>query len=138
MAVHSSRQWFRIISWSGFESGQRRLPAADVDRARILQNFGRLIDNSDMHSCNLALFADLAARPRFSLAPAYDMLPMRRRPDAALGGVPDYAVFELDSIATGSPAHAIAREFWGELAGDGRVGRTLRQLSREMAARLST
>lgn len=117
---------------------QRRLAAPDADRAQILQHFGRLIGNSDMHSGNLALFAHLAARPRFSLAPAYDMLPMRWRPDATLGDAPDYAAFELDAIAAASAARAMAREFWGELAGDVRVSKPLRRVATVMAARIST
>jgi hypothetical protein len=90
-----------------------------------------------MHSGNLALFVDLAAKPRFSLAPTYDMLPMRWRPDATLGGAPDYSPFELDAIAASSPARAIAHEFWGELAGDARVSKKLRRLAKEMTARMA-
>ncbi len=116
---------------------QRRLSARDVDHAQLLQHFGRLIGNSDMHSGNLALFVDLVAKPRFSLAPAYDMLPMRWRPDATLGGVPDYSPFELDAIAASSPARAIAHELWGELAGDARVSRKLRSLAKEMTSRMA-
>ncbi len=114
-------------------AGQRRLSALDVEHVQRLQHFGRLIGNSDMHSGNLALFVDLAAKPRFSLAPAYDMLPMRWRPDAALGGAPDYTPFQPDPIATSSPARAMAHEFWSDLAGDARVGRNLRSLARSMA-----
>jgi hypothetical protein len=113
-------------------AGQRRLPTLDVDHARRLQHFGRLIGNSDMHSGNLALFVDLAAKPRFSLAPAYDMLPMRWRPDAVLGGAPDYTPFEPDPIAASSPARIMAHEFWGELAGEARVSKSLRGVAKAM------
>ena len=90
-----------------------------------------------MHSGNLALFVDLATRPKFSLAPSYDMLPMRWRPDATLGGAPDYAPFEIDPVAVGSAARAIAREFWDELRGDERASRKLRSLAGQMLGRLS-
>jgi hypothetical protein len=116
---------------------QRRLPAPDAERAQTLQHFGRLIGNSDMHSGNLALFAHLAAKATFSLAPVYDMLPMRWRPDAALGGAPDYTAFELDTIAATSAARVIAREFWGELAAEVRASMPLRQVARRMAARIA-
>jgi hypothetical protein len=143
VSIGEAHAAFSAVAFNGWGEAaetlarQRRLSVRDVDNARMLQNFGRLIGNSDMHSGNLALFVDLKPKPGFSLAPAYDMLPMRWRPDAALGGAPDYASFEPDSIANGSPARAIAREFWGELAADGRVSRKLRHLAKEMASRMS-
>jgi hypothetical protein len=103
----------------------------------MVTRFACRIGNSDMHSGNLALFVDLMPKPRLSLAPAYDMLPMRWRPDATLGAVPHYSPFELDAIAASSPACAVGHEFWGELAGDARVSKKLRSLAKEMTARMA-
>ncbi len=117
---------------------QRRLSAEDAARAVALLQFGRLIGNSDMHSGNLALMIrpDDLSRPRFSLAPVYDMLPMRWRPDPLLGGAADYAPFEPDATSAGSGAAAPAHEFWTELATHERVSRSLRVVAQEMSQRI--
>ena len=97
---------------------QRRLSANDALRIAALRRFGQLIGNTDMHSGNLGLMvaaADLGPG-RFTLAPVYDMLPMRWRPDAAFGGAPDYAPFELDAKALSSGAAGPARAYWLRLA----------------------
>ena len=60
---------------------QRRLPQEDAFKVRVLLEYGRLIGNTDMHFGNLSLFAPDVAAARFTLAPAYDMLPMCFRPD---------------------------------------------------------
>jgi hypothetical protein len=118
---------------------QRRLPMLDAERANALMQFGRLIGNSDMHSGNLSLFVrpeDLA-KGRFSIAPVHDMLPMRWRPDAALGGAPDYAPFELDGPSLAGAAAGPAREFWLQLSDETGVTRSLRTVAREMAGRVN-
>jgi hypothetical protein len=123
-------------------AAQRRLPTLDAARAQALWDFGRLIGNSDMHGGNLSLWVageDLAGllKGRFTLAPLYDMLPMRWRPDAALGGAADYAAFEPDALALGSGAREPARAFWAALAGSGEISPPLRQVAAEMAGRLA-
>jgi hypothetical protein len=117
---------------------QRRLPQVDAQRAAALLQFGRLIGNADMHSGNLGLFVapDDLARGRFTLAPVYDMLPMRWRPDAALGGAPEYAPFEPDARSAGGAAAEPARVFWARLAGLETVSRSLREVAKRMADRL--
>jgi hypothetical protein len=115
---------------------QRRLDGRDVAHAALLQQFGRLIGNSDMHSGNLGLVVDFQPKPRFVLAPVYDMLPMRWRPDATLGGAPDYAPFEPGAVAASSAAAPIAHAFWVQVATDERASKKLRSLAREMARRL--
>ena len=118
---------------------QRRLSAEDAARAVALLQFGRLIGNSDMHSGNLALMVrpeDLS-RPRFALAPVYDMLPMRWRPDPMLGGAADYAPFEPDATSAASAAAGPAHEFWAELATHEHVSRGLRAVAREMSQRIA-
>lgn len=119
---------------------QRRLSPLDARRAEALLHFGRLIGNTDMHSGNLGLFVapeDLA-KGRFTLAPVYDMLPMRWRPDAALGGAADYMPFEPDARSVGSPAAGPARVFWQRLAAHTGASRALRGVAAVMADKLDT
>lgn len=118
---------------------QNRLPAEAAPQARALLDFGRLIGNSDMHAGNLGLLVDRdgIASGRFALAPVYDMLPMRWRPDALAGGAADYAPFEPDRAALAGPARAPALEFWQRLAREGNVGAALRGVAAEMARRLA-
>lgn len=117
---------------------QRRLSPLDARRAEALLHFGRLIGNTDMHSGNLGLFVAPEDWPkgRFTLAPVYDMLPMRWRPDAALGGAADYAPFEPDARSVGSPAAGPARVFWQRLAGHAGASRALRGVAATMADKL--
>jgi hypothetical protein len=117
---------------------QRRLSPLDARRAEALLHFGRLIGNTDMHSGNLGFFVapeDLA-KGRFRLAPVYDMLPMRWRPDAVLGGAADYSPFEPDARSLGSPAAGPARVFWQRLAALDGASRALRGVAAAMADKL--
>ncbi|TXC62034.1 hypothetical protein FSC37_22805 [Piscinibacter aquaticus] len=52
--------------------------------------FGRLIGNTDMHSGNprSSWCSTICRAGAFTLAPAYDMLSMRWRPNASLGATP--------------------------------------------------
>jgi hypothetical protein len=118
---------------------QRRLDRTAADQARALMAFGHLIGNIDMHSGNLGLLVkpeDLV-RGRFSLAPVYDMLPMRWRPDPVHGGVADYSAFEPDALSLASGARAPATDFWLRLAEHASVSKPLRTVAKEMAARLA-
>lgn len=118
---------------------QGRLAEADHQAIATLLAFGRLIGNTDMHSGNLALFVALDDLPRgrFTLAPAYDMLPMRWRPNASLGGNPDYSAFAPDRASLSSAAVPIARDYWAALAGHGEASRALRDTAAEMHERLA-
>lgn len=114
----------------------RSLDSRAAEAVAILQHFGRLIGNSDMHSGNLGLFVDLQEKPKFSLAPVYDMLPMRWRPDAMRGGAPDYDAFDLDDVALSSAAAPIALAFWEQVAAHELVTKRMRALADQMANRL--
>jgi hypothetical protein len=118
---------------------QKRLSPADADTAALLWHFGRLIGNTDMHLGNLGLLVDKdgLAKGRFQLAPVYDMLSMRWRPDPAYGGAADYAPFEPDMISAASPARALAHAFWLELASLDEVSAALRKVAGVMAQRLA-
>ena len=118
-------------------AAQRRLGADAAAQVRALLHFGRLIGNSDMHFGNLSLFvapAD-AARGRFTLAPVYDMLPMRWRPDVATGAF-DWLPFTPEPIDLQSPARAVALTFWRRVAAHTPLSAGFRALAREMSARM--
>ena len=119
---------------------QGRLAKIDAERASALLGFGRLIGNTDMHSGNLGLKVDLAglAKGRFRLAPVYDMLPMRWKPNPEMGGAADYTPFEPEISHITRPALVPAHHFWQRLAGLEPVSSGLRQVAAEMAQRLAT
>jgi hypothetical protein len=141
-AVHEAFVAGPYANWAGTCEAlarQGRLDAMAGDQARALLEFGRLIGNSDMHSGNLSLFVERRdlAKPRFALAPVYDMLPMRWRPDPLMGGAADYTPFEPDPVSAAGPARGPAREFWARLSGDRKVARPLQDVASEMARRLA-
>jgi hypothetical protein len=118
---------------------QRRLSELDAERAAALFAFGRLIGNSDTHSGNLGLFVELEAlaKGRFTLAPVYDMLPMRWRPNHALGEAPDYTPFNIEGYAATRGAARPAHSFWVRLAESKKVSAGMATLAGEMARRVA-
>jgi hypothetical protein len=116
---------------------QRRLPAEAAAQARALLHFGRLIGNTDMHFGNLSLRVTLPdlARGRFTLAPLYDMLPMRWRPDVhsgELGPLP----FTPDPADLQSAARPVAWLFWQRCVRSAALSAEFRALAATMAQRL--
>jgi hypothetical protein len=117
---------------------QRRLGAEAASQVLALRHFGHLIGNTDMHSGNLSLRvaqAD-AARGRFTLAPVYDMLPMRWRPGPASGDL-GLSPFAPEPIDLQSPARAVAAVFWSRAAVHPRLGAGFRSLARVMSDRVA-
>ena len=119
---------------------QRRLSPADARAVRALFDFGHLIGNTDMHFGNLSLWADNPASGRFALAPLYDMLPMRWRPDG-FHGLQDYAPFEPQRRQGlpddgGTSARSVAQVFWQRAATHPPLSQPLRAVAAEMARRL--
>ena len=100
--------------------------------------FGRRIGNADMHSGNLGLFVDLQdlAKGRFRLAPVYDMLPMRWKPNPEMGSAADYLPFEPELSPITRPALPVARDYWERLGSLDEVSAGMRSLAMEMARRL--
>lgn len=106
------------------------IDAADFERVRLLDAFGQLIGNTDMHGGNLSFFTDLDTHI-VRLAPVYDMLPMHYRPNE--GGsvrdepfnlpMPDLAAPEIWSRAT-----MLAMEFWRRTGENFRIGENFRKL----------
>jgi hypothetical protein len=119
-------------------ASRKQLSQSDAKQIETALHFGRLIGNTDMHSGNLSLFVEPSSpgRHRFSLAPIYDMLPMRWRPDAHMGA-PDYCAFEPHPLSLQSPARPVAHAFWRALAGNATFSMALRAVAQEMADRVS-
>lgn len=117
-----------------------KLSAPQAAQLQALLQFGRLIGNTDMHRGNASLFVAGASLPEikqgaFSLAPVYDMLPMRWKPDLMLG-MPDYAPFDLDLSRAEPSTRAMARQFWQRLSEQPMVSAALQAVAKAMAARL--
>jgi hypothetical protein len=117
-----------------------QLSALAGEQLHALLQFGRLIGNTDMHSGNAALFVDGAslkeiAQGAFSLAPVYDMLPMRWKPDLMLG-MPEYAPFEPDPSRADPGTRAMAQVFWQRLSVQPSVSAALQDVAKAMAGRL--
>ena len=117
---------------------QRRLPPEASAQVHALRHFGHLIGNTDMHFGNLSLWVspDDVAAGRFTLAPLYDMLPMRWRPDASTGAL-DWLPFTAQTIALQSPARVLAATFWRRAAALCALSAAFRGLAQEMLARLA-
>lgn len=116
---------------------QRRVPPDTAVQAGALLHYGRLIGNSDMHFGNLSLWVereDLAAG-RGRLAPVYDMLPMRWRPDPATGSL-DLSPFTPDPADLRSGARPVAEAFWQAVARDEFLTPGFRRLAAQMLPRL--
>lgn len=114
-----------------------KLDTDSAESANHFLQFGRLIGNTDMHSGNLSVFAkgetlNEIMEGNFSLAPIYDMLPMRWKPDANLG-LNDYEPFQVDFTFASSRARIAAKEFWSTLSEDDRVSANLRQVAGTMS-----
>lgn len=81
-AIDDHRFGFRD-NWSACARRMAREKMITPDEARqltLLDTFGGMIANTDRHFGNVSLFID---NVRYSLAPAYDMLPMLYRPTDA-------------------------------------------------------
>ena len=143
-AVHSAFVPGNYVNWAGSCEAlarQGRLAAQDAQHAAFLLQFGRLIGNTDMHSGNLSVkvqghtLAEIA-RGQFELAPCYDMLPMRFKPDPQIG-LNDYAPFTPDAALASDAVRRAAADYWYGLAQLPAVSTALRALAGVMAATVS-
>lgn len=115
------------------------LDTADLGGVTRLHWFGRLIANTDMHNGNLSF---IPRAGRLTLAPAYDMLPMRYAPLAG-GEVPPLTPAELplprpDDRAAWQDAAQAAQRFWHAVATSPMLDDALRALGAQQAQQLST
>jgi hypothetical protein len=114
------------------------LRPADARTLRLLEAYGALIANTDRHYGNISLLLD---DDDWSLAPAYDMLPMLYAP---VGGelVPrHFADRPLQPTAATLPewpqALALARSFWAAASADARISAGFRQIAAENSSHIS-
>lgn len=116
----------------------RRLSRQDAEHIAWLQAFGSCIANSDMHFGNLSLFH--SGERSFSLAPAYDMLPMRYAPTAD-GDVraPEWRPPAPPPLALSqwASARSAAARFWQRVADEASISVVLRQLASQAAGELT-
>ncbi|WP_312665189.1 HipA domain-containing protein, partial [Pantoea sp. CTOTU49201] len=99
-----------------------------VERGTLQWAFGRLIANSDMHAGNLSFFTD---DERFSLTPAYDMLPMALAPNSQ-GHMRDEVKLSLDFSLPGAvwrAASAMAKIYWQAIAEDAAFSANFRSIA---------
>jgi hypothetical protein len=110
----------------------RMLHERDVQRTRLLYAFGLLIHNSDMHFGNLALLYSDMGKAQFTLAPCYDMLPMRFAPTAQGLRTTQVPVVlpQADLLVVWPQAKALAREFWSRVIADKAISRDFTQIAR--------
>jgi hypothetical protein len=86
-----------------------------VDHARYLAAIGHLLANTDMHMGNLSFLLSSDAEPLISVAPAYDMAPMRWVPGATSGRVPALEPEAIPHVGD-REALIVARDIWEETA----------------------
>lgn len=104
----------------------------DAGRLAFLEAFGMLIANEDMHFGNVSLFSPGPYSRRFSLAPAYDMLPMRYRPrdedpmpDPGFAPpAPHAGVLEAWAAAVSAATH-----YWDRVATDTEISAGFRHIA---------
>ena len=96
---------------------QQRIDESALQRGTLQWAFGRLIGNSDMHAGNLSFFL---AEEKFTLTPAYDMLPMALAPNSQ-GHMRDELALTLDFSLPGEvwrAASTMAKRYWQTVAND--------------------
>ncbi len=110
----------------------RMLHERDVERIGLLYAFGLLIHNNDMHFDNLALLHDGPSSSQLTLAPCYDMLPMRFAPTAqGLRPVDVPAVLpKADLLSVWPQALELASEFWQRVQADRTISRGFMQIAK--------
>jgi HipA-like C-terminal domain len=113
----------------------RMLTESQVKRISLLYAFGLLIHNTDMHFGNLALLHDGPASQQFTLAPCYDMLPMRFAPTAqGLAPLQIPTVLpKADLLSVWPQAQELAREFWDQVRFDKTISRGFAQIAKAAA-----
>ena len=106
----------------------------DVNRIALLDAYGALIANTDRHQYNVVLFRN---ENGYSLAPAFDQLPMAYAPPAS-GHLRNTAVEEavpaVNTLDVWHQARELAMEFWRR-ASNGDLTDSMRKIVREHAGR---
>lgn len=116
-------------------AAQKRIAYEAVATTQTLYAFGQLIGNTDMHFGNLGVIAESPqeiAKGRFTLAPCYDMLPMRFAPGAHSDL--EYTAFGAELSAAlpdgvAGTAHAMAKEFWRRVSDETQASSSWREFA---------
>ncbi|WP_277057795.1 type II toxin-antitoxin system HipA family toxin YjjJ [Trichlorobacter lovleyi] len=114
-----------------------RLSAQDASALRWLSVFSSLIANNDQHFGNISLIMADGSK-RFSLAPAYDLLPMLYRP---MDGAAPVRNFTPPAAVPGAhqewvAAFECACQFWDRVRVDTRISEPFRRICAENLATL--
>ena len=114
------------------------LTPEDARTLRLLDAYGALIGNTDRHYGNISL---VLVEDDWHLSPTYDMLPMLYMPIAG-EVVPqtlalDRMVPTAATLDVWPQARALARDFWGAVAGDVRVSGAFRDMAQGHAEALA-
>jgi hypothetical protein len=118
------------------------LSSGDLNTATQAYVFGQFIGNTDMHFGNLSFFVQDVIRPRFELAPIYDMLPMMWRPSIHSGSL-DAEPLREPALLPGDPATSdVVRDwavtYWERAAVLHTLGAPLQAVCAVNAQRLKT
>lgn len=109
---------------------ERLISPKDGSAIRWLSLFGDLIGNTDQHFGNISLIPADSGRRRFTLAPAYDMLPMLYRPKEGRGTTPEFAPRRTPAALEWASALEAAARFWYQAANDSRISEEFRRTCR--------
>jgi len=124
-------------TWADAAEGMQRrgeLSDESLHRIALLDAFGALIANTDRHQYNVSLFP---ADGRYSVAPAFDQLPMAYAPPAS-GNLRNSAIAAprpaVNTLAIWGEAQELAAEFWRQ-ASERQLSDSMRAIVREHASR---
>jgi len=121
----------QLDSWTAAAdrlAADRLLSDSDVAQIRLLDAFGALIANTDRHFGNITLFDDYDGP--FTLAPAYDMLPMLFAPqnDQIVPRVFEPPAPRSIWLPVWSRARSLAETYWQRLIEEPALSEDFRQL----------
>jgi len=109
-----------------------------AQQVQSIYAFGVLIGNADMHTGNLSFMVDdvTSPKPKFQLAPIYDMLPMALAPRAS-GQIPDALpppkISVNPPLAVWQAMLPLAIQYWRSVAEHEKVADDVRQIARAQA-----
>ncbi len=141
LLAYDSEYIGQVDNWAATASrmaARGLLSDADADRLRFLEAFGRLIGNTDRHYGNLSL---LIERGDWTIAPAYDTLPMIYAPVngelVARDFDPGALAPTAETLRPWKQAGELARAYWQTVAQDERISSDFRALAERHAGELA-
>lgn len=124
-------------TWTDAAEGMQRrgeLSGESLHRIALLDAYGALIANTDRHQYNVSLFP---AEGGYSVAPAFDQLPMAYAPPAS-GNMRNSAIAvprpAVNTLAIWGEAQELAAEFWRR-ASERRLSDSMQAVVKEHASR---